>query len=404
MYKPAYIVTDNQCNDKSQEGNIKRSSMQCSFSLRQPGADEPVNFANKVKCDSKSIGSQELFSNFYPDFWKVAFGTFYVDLNTLLKVSNFKQNVFGEYKIRLHEVDYDYCSCSNGSCRWKSTQINNVCETDFAITRPYLIQKSAFGTSPKAADAKLTNFYDVKWDPLINKTDMADVMVLDANAYNGNTDAQFLISSEALKIAKLAVKLNASQIPTALQGLNVKKVPNKAIYYIESSSQTTIELQPSAISTKTPFTIITKNINLTIVWSLEINGMFVANNGTINFKEDPSTKCSAPQVVKGIFVAWNGFTTSKLDNSSLYLPWCKYGNLQVKGILIGKNIDTLVQNRRSNLNNWFRVSGSATSQKIQRRNQIFNGASLLIEYNPDLWAQLPPGADQFVNLLDVYKK
>jgi NADPH-dependent curcumin reductase CurA len=132
--------------------------------------------------------------------------------------------------------------------------------------------------------------------------------------------------------------------------------------------------------------------------------MFITKNGTIDFEEDPSTYCQAPQVVKGIFVAGNGFTTSKIRNDNLNKSWCTYGNLQVKGILVGAGIDTLVENRRSNLNRWFRAGGSDESQRIQRRNQIFNGASLLIEYSPELWAQLPPGADQFVNLLDVYKK
>jgi len=109
-------------------------------------------------------------------------------------------------------------------------------------------------------------------------------------------------------------------------------------------------------------------------------------------------------------VAGNGFASRSangadtIENTNLNLSWCKYGNLQVKGILIGDGVDTLVQDRRSNLNNWFNVNGSDRAIKVQRRNQIFNGASLLIEYSTDLWQQLPPGAEQFVNLLDIYKK
>lgn len=109
-------------------------------------------------------------------------------------------------------------------------------------------------------------------------------------------------------------------------------------------------------------------------------------------------------------MAGNGFASmsangkDKIENTNKNLQWCKYGNLQVKGILIGDGVNNLVENRRSNLNNWFNVNGSEKAIKIQRRNQIFNGASLLIEYNTDLWKQLPPGAEQFVNLLDIYKK
>jgi hypothetical protein len=64
----------------------------------------------------------------------------------------------------------------------------------------------------------------------------------------------------------------------------------------------------------------------------------------------------------------------------------------------------LWQNKRSNLSSWFRISWSEESQRIQRRNMIFNGASVLIEYSPELWQQLPPGADEFTKMLEVYKK
>lgn len=410
MYKPAYIVNDNQCENKSQAGNVKRSSMKCSFSLRQPGADKPVIFADKANCSDKNLSNYSLFSNFYPEFWKIAFGNRFVDLGDILSSSKFKDNIYGEYKIRLQEVNYEYCVCDGNDCDWKDSQINNVCETDFPITRPYLIQKSAFGTFPKATDAKLTNFYDNLGNPLINKTDLANVMILDADTYKWGEDGKFMILSEAGRMAKLAVKLDNSKIPSALQGLSVKKVPNKAIYYIESSSKKSISLKPDAISNTTPFTIITKNIDLTIVGSLSVNGMFIAQNGKITFQQDADWCTVGPQVVKGIFVAGNGFASmsangkDKIENTNKNLQWCKYGNLQVKGILIGDGVNNLVENRRSNLNNWFNVNGSERAIKIQRRNQIFNGASLLIEYNTDLWKQLPPGAEQFVNLLDIYKK
>lgn len=286
MYKPAYIVSDNQCENKSQAGNVKKSSMKCSFSLRQPGADKPVMFADKANCSDKNLSNYALFSNFYPEFWTYAFGNRFVDLKEILSSSKFKDNIYGEYKIRLQEVNYEYCVCDGNDCDWQDSQINNVCETDFPITRPYLIQKSAFGTFPKATDAKLTNFYDNLGNPLINKTDLADVMILDADTYKGGEDGKFMILSEAGRIAKLAVKLDNSKIPSALQGLNVKKVPNKAIYYIESSSKKSLTLKPDAISNTTPFTIITKNIDLTIVGSLSVNGMFIAQNGKITFQQD----------------------------------------------------------------------------------------------------------------------
>ncbi|MEI7562446.1 MAG: hypothetical protein WCJ39_01650 [bacterium] len=51
------------------------------------------------------------------------------------------------------------------------------------------------------------------------------------------------------------------------------------------------------------------------------------------------------------------------------------------------------------------VGGSSESYvQSERRNEIFNGASVLIEYGPSLWSALPPGASEFTKALDVYKQ
>jgi hypothetical protein len=51
------------------------------------------------------------------------------------------------------------------------------------------------------------------------------------------------------------------------------------------------------------------------------------------------------------------------------------------------------------------VGGSSEAAiQAERRNEIFNGASVLIEYSPSLWSALPPGASEFTKALDVYKQ
>jgi len=50
-----------------------------------------------------------------------------------------------------------------------------------------------------------------------------------------------------------------------------------------------------------------------------------------------------------------------------------------------------MNNRRSHLNEWFQsanISESLLSR--ERKNEISEGAALLIEYNPELWGDLPP--------------
>jgi len=73
--------------------------------------------------------------------------------------------------------------------------------------------------------------------------------------------------------------------------------------------------------------------------------------------------------------------------------------------LIGNNIDAIVQAKRSQLNDWFLTKSSTPAAiKAERRNEIFNGASVLIEYSPSLRSALPPGASEFTKALDVYKQ
>jgi hypothetical protein len=79
----------------------------------------------------------------------------------------------------------------------------------------------------------------------------------------------------------------------------------------------------------------------------------------------------------------------------------------VQWILIGNGIESIVQSRRSQLNHWFTIGNWITSDtaiQTERRNEIFKGAAVLIEYSPSLWSALPPGASEFTKALDVYKQ
>ena len=135
------------------------------------------------------------------------------------------------------------------------------------------------------------------------------------------------------------------------------------------------------------------------------NGMFLVKNGMIKF--DPSdTACADKQTVQGIFVTDMSFGSSQtLINDDYSKARCPEGGLYVKGVLIGDGINSLVKTKRSQLNQWF-MAGSSSDAYVQatRRNQIFNGAAVLIEYSPSLRSALPPGASEFTKALDVYKQ
>jgi len=59
--------------------------------------------------------------------------------------------------------------------------------------------------------------------------------------------------------------------------------------------------------------------------------------------------------------------------------------------LIGNDIADLVASRRSQLNGWFEAGDSTDAYVLaERRNEIFNGAAVQIEYSPSLRTALPP--------------
>ena len=60
----------------------------------------------------------------------------------------------------------------------------------------------------------------------------------------------------------------------------------------------------------------------------------------------------------------------------------------------------MMNGSRSNLNDWFSASTSDKKKKI-----IMDGASVLIEYSPSVFATstMPPGAEEFATALNTYK-
>ena len=105
------------------------------------------------------------------------------------------------------------------------------------------------------------------------------------------------------KYSKLAVTVDKNKISAFKDAaITVKIVPQQKIYILESTAgTTTLTLNPSLVS-DTPFTIVTKNINLVVEGDLTTNGMFLVNNGTISFQEPDTNRCAHTQTVQGIFV------------------------------------------------------------------------------------------------------
>ena len=308
---------------------------------------------------------------------------------------------FGEYKVALEKIDYSLVSKDEKGKITEEKKIfdDRICEVDFSVTDHYMIQRSPYGIGNKAT-TELNNYR------LINGTTFMDQFFknerTDAKEYKTPASIKSLFTTFKNKYAKLAKPLK--------NGLS--KVPGKAIYLVSGKE---INLKNLISDSSKPFTLIAvdPSANITIKGDLNTNAM-IMTQGTITF--DASNSCNggdrksghAGQIVKGIFYAGAGFQSSEHDNlKNTYEKLskgdrCNYGNLHIKGVAIG-DLSGVVKARRSELYTWFQGNGGGTDggEKVQK---IINGASVLVDYNPTLRGNLPPGANEFNKALAVYRK
>jgi hypothetical protein len=182
----------------------------------------------------------------------------------------------------------------------------------------------------------------------------------------------------------------------------LRKVPGKSIYIVDGSAQVDLVSMLGTNWVSTPFTLIAKdNADIVIKWTLITNAMIMTKSWYIWFEGgcngDSTMYGHAWQMVRGIFYAWGGFRSTPIKNNDFYhSEWCNYYNIHIKWVVIWP-IENLKNSRRSELYAWF------SEPQDWKKNLVINGASVLIEYNPDLDGQLPPGAEEFNKALDVYR-
>lgn len=324
---------------------------------------------------------------------------------------------YGEYKLSLDSVKY--LQCENGR-RKEQDPYDRVCEVDFSVTKPYVIQKTPGGniTTTSQELSKFTNIDgDKTFASRLNAT-----LASNANTnYSATPAVKSALSEFINKYSSLAVPLNSS-VHLFGNGTNeatVSKVPGKDIYFVNGNltiegsrfnydiSKTKIlpEVEGNYSIYNRPFTIVQTAGDTTIKGNLNHN-MMLLTNGKITF--DGSKNCNDAQVVKGIFYAGNIFSsTGVAKNDNLDNPdRCIGGNLNIKGVAIGKGLQNVAGARRSELNQWFRTRSRKTESDADRRNYIMNGAAVLIEYAPSVFtkATMPPGAEEFTQALSVYRQ
>lgn len=209
-----------------------------------------------------------------------------------------KDSALGEYKLALEEIAYHYVSKDTKGV--VTTEKHNfddrICEVDFAVTEPYMIQRSPYGIGSKAT-AALSNYKLMNGTSFMSQFFKTDSV--NAAEYAAPKNIQTLFNTFKNKYAQLAKPVKAG----------LSKVPGKAIYIYDGDEELTKLLGKDVIAK--PFTLIAKNgKNLTINGNLNANAM-IMTSGTITFGAEKACNGEgnghAGQTVRGIFYAGKGF-------------------------------------------------------------------------------------------------
>ena len=317
--------------------------------------------------------------NYITDFWRK-----YADWMPI--------NTFWEYKIWLSDISYLQCI----DWVWTEKSQHDVCNSDFTLTNSYTVQKTPSGNFKASTEALINYLYYLKDDP--KQYNAANLLkAITASEYKPNEAVNKAMEGFINKYSKLAVSVWDW----------LKKVPGKNIYFVNADIPCLWSQCPKSIDLSKPTTFVQTQWNTTIKWDLDSNLMLLTK-WKIIFEDQKS--CNHRQVVKWIFYSAlpvNGIqrkpvqknTADRLNepNAKRCTEWW----LTIKWVLIWNWLWDMMENSRSNLNNWFStVNGGGKNAQT-----VMNWASVLIEYSPSVFTKgsMPPGAEDFTTALSIYK-
>lgn len=363
------------CSSTTSDAVLK-SSMMCYFSIYngKRGTTDPVIGNIALPCYTDQWFDSQLMS-----YWKTK-SAWSDGRKVVIFDADTTKGIYGEYKIELNKITYK--TCNNAATQ---SYDGRVCQYNFVVGEWYMISKGANISTLK--DTSILGYYGFS-----SNTPRFDLYLrwvqqsLTLNSFDPTRNMSYLSTEFVDKYTKLAQ--NA--------GVGVTKVPGKNIYIYEHS----VTLRDTDIADLS--TIIVKGGNLRLEWTITKNVLYVVPNGTITFWWDANcdqyTNDSLPQIIQGILVAGQWFSSDNYLNTNTSKERCHNGGLRIRWTLIGKWVDSLIEARRVVLNDWFQWASA--DSKTQH---ILDGASLMINPNATLWNTLP-WADEVATILWVEKK
>ena len=314
-------------------------------------------------------------------------------------------SVLGEYALGLTKTTFKTCNKVTTAVNNTSTSSTYVvsptryisvnkagfgreCSFNFTVTKPYFVQQGQSLATRSVDEQTIKSFYGFT----SNTAGQIIANITQFNNYNVSQNLDYLVWQFVNKYSQLA---------TAEAG-NFSKVPNKEIYIYRGTTKLTI-LNGMQIQG----TLISLNADIDIKGNLAGIAMIIAPNNTIDFQAT-SQQYDEVQKIEGIYIAKKITTSTKISND--YLGNAKRASkwwVTLKGLMISanatKDINNLVDQRRSHLNTWFNVDKPNNGQN-EKKLSILKWAAFIIETDPSFWLDLPPGANELMTALDTYRK
>ena len=400
------IINANNTKNFDQNGVIALNSMICSFEIRNWHGDQVYKWRfpclrstdwrweDWVSDISLLKAWMEYWKNYYgwdknDFFWSFSNNDrMYALRSNINYIEDFwkGQERLWEYKLSLTNIEYLQCQNNHWA---KGSPIIDSCENNFVLTNSYTVQKTPSGNLTASTDRLQKYLYMDGNNVRRYASNLLSAVA--TSEYAPNSQVSDAMTDFINKYQKLAITIKDG-------ATTIKKVPGKNIYFVKWNIN--LGWNTSDIKFDKPVTFVQTEWNTTINWSVTDLNMMLLTNGSITFNW--SSNCRTRQVVKWIFYAKSGINrtgvqkNNKLSNSRRCTEWW----LTVKWVLIWAWLKDMMDNSRSNLNDWF---GTTDSQK---KNIVMNWASVLIEYSPSLFttATMPPGAEDFTSALSIYKQ
>lgn len=395
-------------------GDIVRSTMLCTFTVTDAKWNTVDQYDLPCFDRTPDVLTKSAYTQVVKSLWYDPDDSRIIPYGYDSRRFNFG-NTLGEHKISLVIKEYDQCESDGkgGFIPIKFTSVNRrVCEMNFAVTKPYMVSRGPLGNFVSDPAWLTEFFYMPDWlavftSPVPKITQKFDV----------TSEVKDSIKKLVDEYKKVAVK--ATSLP---EFGTVMKVPGKEIYFFEwdrdQSYITISDRNAKALSDK-PFTIIVTRWQLVVKGNLANagNGMYInaSERGIIKFAMDDKEWvnwvkwCDVTQSINGIFISINSVesldhkglpkTVANIDQSQ---EWCNAGDLTIRWVLIWNGItENVVARRRSSVNSWFT---ELTSINADRKEYLLNHWALVLKYNPELFDNLPPGAEILAQVLNTYKK